>query len=107
MVNKNSDKTDLIYDFVKNIDTKVDQIAIEQARQGEHIDRNTDDLKEHIEGVKQVRVLIANHEKLNEVQFQKVLYPKQFTMSLIKIISIVGGISASIYAVYRLILLVS
>lgn len=99
---KNDEKIDLIYDFVKDIDKKVDGISIEQARQGEHIAQNTKDLEEHIEGVRQTKVLIAEHEKRNEVQFAELIYPKKFIKTLGAIIIGLGTFAGAIYGIYRL-----
>lgn len=53
-----NDRYEVIIDHIIDIKT-------EQARQGEKIDQNTDDLKDHIEGVRQnrLRVEILEQDK--------------------------------------------
>jgi len=83
------------------IETKINEIINhiidikeEQARQGEKIDQNTEDLRTHIEGVKQNRIRIENLEKINERK-------KGAVKLLVTLSGIIAGIGAVMSAIYK------
>ena len=78
-----------------SLDIKVDTILnvlidmkSEQARQGEQIDRNTEDLKDHIEGVRQNRIRIESLEK-----------SKERSKGVIKFLGVAASVIAGVAAV--------
>lgn len=64
------------------------EIKTEQARQGEKIDQNTEDLREHIEGVKQNRIRIECLEKDRE----RSKAVKKFIVTLSGVLAGIAGV---------------
>lgn len=88
-----SDKNNSENKFNIIIDHIID-IKSEQARQGEQIDRNTEDLKDHIEGVIQNRVRIEDLE-VSDIK------RKSIAKFLVTIASVIGGATAVASAIYK------
>lgn len=83
------------------IQDDVSELKIENTKQTANIERNTKDLAEHIEGVKQTRALIKQHE--NDKQIHKEpLTVKTLFMNLVFVFGGVGTIAGATYGVLRL-----
>jgi len=109
-----SEKLDLIYDIVKDIDKKQDTQNDRLSKLEVNVDRNTSDLTDHIEGVKQTRELIAlnkqeRNTKCSEMKHQidkrlnKMQEPKLVIKTLAKWTVGIGGVAGAIFAIWRLV----
>jgi hypothetical protein len=98
-----NDKLDLIYDLVKSLDQKQDQQSERLTRLESNVERNTKDLSEHIEGVKQTRILIAQNDEQMDERVKKLEHPKDLVMLAVKMCGGIGVVISLVYGVIKII----
>jgi hypothetical protein len=96
-------KIDLIYDLVKSLDQKQDQQSERLTRLESNVERNTQDLSEHIEGVKQTRILIAQNDEQMDERVKKLEHPKDLVMLAVKMCGGIGVVISLVYGVLKII----
>jgi hypothetical protein len=103
--------SDLILESLRRIHEKMDDMSERIVRVEVNVDRNTKDLEEHIEGVKQTRILISTHEERDRKAFEyfnnriSVLEePKKVRKFLTNGLIGLGSISMSLFFIYRLLI---
>jgi hypothetical protein len=101
--------SEMIYDSLKSLHEKMDDVKERLIKVEMNSDQNTKDLTEHIEGVKQTRVLIDQHEARDNAIFKELNKrvevleePKKVKAYLTKSLLWLGGLSTSIFSIYRL-----
>ena len=96
-------KLDLIYDLVRSLDQKQDQQSERLIRLELNVERNTQDLSEHIEGVKQTRILIAQNDEQMDERVKKLEHPKDLVILAVKMCGGIGVIISLVYGVLKII----
>lgn len=92
-----SDKLDIIYDIVKKIDSKQDKQSEKLHNLEMQGEKNTQDLADHIEGVKQNRKIIKHIDS----RVEKLEEPKKFLQLGAKGLAWAAGVGVSLYGLYR------
>lgn len=99
-------KIDLIYDMVKDLNGKQDTQTERLIRLESNVDRNTEDLADHIEGVKGNRKLIKLTEQKLALRLDELEEPKKTAKSVGKFLKwafgIISVVAGGLYGVYRL-----
>ena len=102
-----NDKLDLVYDLLKELDRKNGEYHMDSAerlsRLELNVERNTQDLSEHIEGVKQTRILIAQNDEQMDERVKKLEHPKDLVMLAVKMCGGIGVIISLVYGVLKII----
>lgn len=97
---------DILYDMLKNLDQKMDDQTERLIKLEVNTDKNTSDLAEHIEGVKQTRKIIAQNDRKYEARFQEIEEPKKTVKNVGKFLKwffgIVSVVAAAIFGILRL-----
>jgi len=96
---------DLVYDLVKVLDEKQDKQTIQLVKLEGHVEVNTKDLAEHIEGVKQTREIIKHLKKEVDTRFKKLEEPRKFVKTAVKGLAWVAGLATSVYWIYKAVVL--
>lgn len=95
------DRFDALYQTVQSIDQKQD-IQLERLTKLEmHVEVNTRDLAEHIEGVRTAKILIEQNKQLMQQQIDELKQPQVFVKLLGKIFAYTASVFGAIYAVYQ------
>ena len=91
-----SEFQDRVLDKLDKIQDDVSDLKVVNAKQTANIERNTRDLTEHIEGVRQTRELIKSHQEDDKVHTLPLTVKQLFT----KLVLIFGGVGTIVGATY-------
>jgi CRISPR/Cas system-associated endonuclease Cas3-HD len=94
-------RIDIIYDLVKKIDEKQDLQCERLTRLECLSEKNTKDLEEHIEGVKQTRLLINKIDLEHKQRIEKLETPFVTFKNLSKYIIFASTLIGSIFALLK------
>jgi hypothetical protein len=104
-----TDKLDIIIDIVKEINKKQDSQSERLIKLECEVERNSEDLTDHIEGVKQTRKLIAQNDRKYQERFDKLEEPRNTAKSVGKflkwffsIIAVVGMATLYLLKIYNI-----
>ena len=102
--------SEIIYESLKSLHEKMDDVKERLIKVEINVDQNTKDLEEHIEGVKQTRVLINQHEARDNAIFKDINKrvealeePSKVKAYLTKVVIWGGSIAGAIFSIYHLI----
>ena len=91
----------ILIEKLDKIQDDVSDLKVENAKQTANIERNTKDLAEHIEGVKQVRKMLSDHEA-DDIRHKKPLTVKDLFIKLTFWFGGIGTIAGATYGFLRL-----
>ncbi len=101
-----------ILDKLDNIHNDITYLKVEQAKQGKDITRNTEDLADHIEGVKQTRVMIEANKRHNKLEHEQLglqikkinepLTAKELGKKSLAISGAIGIVVSTIYGILKM-----